>query len=299
MTIKIPVDIRSRYDGFLILIDAFFQAHRVTNSTIYIDFQDVNFFDANLCALLGAYIEIFKKANNSVKIINLKNSINIIFRKNEFMNEFNEKAIEDIHSTSIKYKKFQPLDENEFKFYIKNELLGKNDFPSHSIILGQKIIENIFELYENARTHGRCEYIHTCGQYFPKHESKPLRFTIVDRGKNIKENVNDYLADKGGLPLSGSDAIEWAVKKGNTTKSGTIPGGLGLDVIFQFIKLNKGKIQIISSDGYWEYKNDYIDRRKLSGTFDGTIANLEFNLNDINHYSMSDELENDDFENLF
>ena len=295
MIIKVPSNVRSRYDGYKGFTETFHLGTQAFHKRIVIDFQDVYFFDANLCALLGAYIEIFRKQNNSVSIINLRSSVSEIFRKNLFLNEFNENPIDDIHSTCIKYRKFHPSEENAFKAYVKNELLGKNDFPSHSMMLGQKIIENIFELYENARTHGECDIIHTCGQYFPRLESKPLKFTIVDRGINIKENVSRYL----NREIGGMEAIDWAMQKGNTTKSGSIPGGLGLDIIFQFIKLNDGKIQIISSDGFWEYKKQHINKQKLAHSFEGTMANLEFNLNDKCHYYMADEQETTNFENIF
>jgi len=295
MIIKILTDVRSRYDGYKSLTGSFDIACKLKSEIVILDFEAVQFFDANLCAILGAYIEIFKNNDNRVQISNLKNSIRTVFRKNAFLNEFDEEILDDIHSTSIKYRKFIPSDDHAFKNYVKTELLGKNDFPSHSLLLGQKIIENIFELYENARTHGQCDFIHTCGQYFPQHESKPLRFTIVDTGVNIKENVSAYLVKD----IKSTDAIQWAIQKGNTTKSGSIPGGLGLDIIFQFIKLNNGKIQIVSSDGFWEYKNGYINTQMLDFSFRGTIANLEFNLNDNNHYHLSDEKYDMDVDNLF
>lgn len=35
--------------------------------------------------------------------------------------------------------------------YIKRELLSKSDFPKHSVLLGKRITESIFEIFENAR----------------------------------------------------------------------------------------------------------------------------------------------------
>lgn len=85
--------------------------------------------------------------------------------------------------------------------------------------------------------------------------------------------------------------------KGNTTKTGVTSGGLGLSVIFEFIKLNRGKIQIISSDGFYEFKNGNVVKGKLNSIFDGTIVNIKFNLNDSNHYILTQEVE--DFDNIF
>lgn len=60
-----------------------------------------------------------------------------------------------------------------------------------------------------------------------------LNFTIVDLGKTIKTGVNNFLKKN----LSGIEYIAWAVEEGNTTKRGTIPGGLGLSLIREFLKI--------------------------------------------------------------
>ncbi|REG90737.1 STAS domain-containing protein [Flavobacterium aquicola] len=285
MTIYFENDIKSDWEGYQKLINLVNDANQIKDPEIIFDFSGVKFFEANLCAVLGTIIEILEKNQKKITFINFNPVVEKILRKNEFLCNYGfEKAI-DYYNTVVKYRKFIPTDDEGFNSYIKNELLNKKDFPSHSEKLGKKIMQNIFELYENARTHGKCNYIHTCGQYFPRSEEKQFNITIVDRGVNIKENVNSFL----NMTMSGSETISWAMQKGNTTKSGTIPGGLGLDIIFEFIKLNNGKIQIISSDGFWEYKRGIIETKNLENPFQGTIANLRFNLNDKSYYSLSDE----------
>lgn len=294
MIIKIPNNIKSEYSGYNFFISLINQYIEIKNSTIYFDFENVTFIEANLCALLGAIFEILETNNNTIKLINIKNSrVETILRKNEFLLPFGYDKIHDDYYTSLTYKKFTPNDDIGFYKYIQSELLDKADFPTLSEKLGKEILRNIFEIYENARTHGQCAYIHTCGQFFPRQEEKPLHFTIVDKGINIKENVSRYL----NLDIESENAIEWAMIKGNTTKTGATSGGLGLAVIFDFIKLNRGKIQVVSSDGFYEFKNGQIIKNKLDCVFDGTIVNIKFNLNDSNHYILSGEEEN--FENIF
>ena len=74
---------------------------------------------------------------------------------------------------------------------------------------------------------------------------------------------------------------------GNTTKREV--GGLGLGVIFEFIKLNKGKIHIVSSDGYYEFSNGQVITKRLTSPFGGTLINLSFNLNDKHYYWLKEE----------
>jgi hypothetical protein len=114
-------------------------------------------------------------------------------RKNAFLLKYGYGAIDDFYQTTITYHKFTPDNDEGFNEYITQQLLAMSCFPSHSKALGKAILTNIFEFFENARTHGSCEYIHTCGQFFPKKPDKPLHFTIVDKGINIQQNVRDYL----------------------------------------------------------------------------------------------------------
>ena len=69
---------------------------------------------------------------------------------------------------------------------------------------------------------------------------------------------------------------------------------LGLNLIREFLKLNGGKIQIVSDDGYWDEKANTMDAKELSCNFIGTIVNLEFNLDDPKSYLFSSEVDKDD-----
>lgn len=297
MIIKFEDDIKTDFDGYQKLIDLIPRINSSKEKDVILDFSNVYFFEANLCAILATIIEIIEKSGKIVKLINFNNRVETILRKNEFLFQYGYEKIFDNYATSIRYQKFNPndkLDDNNFEDYIKLQLLSKDDFPSHSKLLGKHITLRIFELYENARTHGSCDFIHACGQYYPRQPEKPLNVTIVDTGKNFQENVSKFL----NYNMTSVDAIEWAMKKGNTTKTGDISGGLGLDLIFQFIQHNKGKIQIISSDGFWEWHRGKATKMKLNNPFNGTIANLRFNLNDTSHYKLVEETD-DDWDNLF
>lgn len=282
--LKFPKDIRSDYNGYDYFIEIINIAKKLESKEVLIDFAAVSFFEANLAALFGVCLEILQFNKNSFKIINLNNNVETILRKNYFLVELNYDTITDSYATSLRYMKFQPNDDEGFNKYIKEQLLAKSDFPLVSEQLKKEIIKNIFEIYENARTHGKCDYIHTCGQFFPRQTNMPFHFTLVDKGINIKENVSAFKKED----IEASDAIEWAMIKGNTTKTQT-SGGLGLAVIFEFIKLNRGKIQIVSADGYYEYKNEIITKRRINSYFDGTIVTIIFNFNDKNYYSLLSE----------
>lgn len=288
--IKIPGNLRSNFQGYNQILRFINALSSVRGSEIIIDFKLVNFIEANLSAVLGVAFEILESNGNKVKLINLQSQVETILRKNELLTSYGYEPTIDYHQTTLPYKKFVPNNAEGFNDYITQYLLAKTEFPSHSEALGKEILRNIFEIFENARTHGDCEYIHTCGQFFPNREMKPLHFTIVDKGVNIQENVNKFLNEQ----LSAVEAIVWAMKKGNTTKTGGQPGGLGLNVIFEFIKLNNGKIHIISADGFYEFNKGEVETYKLNSPFYGTIVNICFNLNDKSYYSLKSESISDD-----
>jgi hypothetical protein len=287
-----PNDIKSDFNGYDYFISIINIVEDIEDSEVIFDFNNVSFFEANLAALLGTCLEMLMFKRNTFKIINLNRNVETILRKNNFLVELGYGTIIDNYSTSLKYMKFDPNDDEGFNDYIKQQLLSKTDFPAISPQLYKEILRNIFEIYENARTHGKCDFIHTCGQFFPRKPNKPLHFTLVDKGVNIKQNVSDFLK----RDISASDAIEWAMIKGNTTKTDT-SGGLGLAVIFEFIKLNRGKIQIVSADGFYEFRNDIITKNNLNSYFDGTIVTIIFNFNDSNYYSLVSEKK--DLKNFF
>ncbi len=294
MIIEIPNNIRSEYTGYDFLISIVSKCKSTSRDLIVFDFGNVNFFDANLCALMGSIFEILESRDNRINIENVRSHVETILRKNEFLVRFGYSKIDDHYDTALSYTKFTPRDDVSFSKYIQQKLLTKEGFPVLSEKLGKEITRNIFEIYENARTHGKCDYIHTCGQFYPKDVDRPLMFTIVDKGVNIKQNVSKYLHKD----IAAEEAIEWAMQKGNTTKTGQTSGGLGLAVIFDFIKLNRGKIQVVSADGFYEFKNDNVVKKRLNHVFDGTIVNIKFNLNDSQSYMLTEEVD-DDFENIF
>lgn len=282
IVIDIP-DIKSNFDGYNYLCSLYHQLKNCKDKYITFNFSKANFIEANLCALIGTIFEMLEENNNIVSLENINHKIANILRKNSFLIKYGYPTLNDRFDTSLKYERLNPQEETKFYGYIKDELFSKTDFPSLSNRLRCKISENIFELYENARTHGKCNYIHICGQIFPKAPKKPLHFTIVDKGATIKENVCDFLSKS----LSGSEAIQWAIVRGNSTKKEV--GGLGLDIIFEFIKLNKGKIHIVSADGYYEFSNGQEITKTLTHPFQGTLVNLIFDLTDKIHYYLQEE----------
>ncbi len=99
---------------------------------------------------------------------------------------------------------------------------------------------------------------------------------------------------RAGLDLPAEHAIVWATNGRNTTKSGSIPGGLGLKLLKEFIGLNGGRLQIVSDAGYWCLDKNQAQTTRLRSPFPGTAVTLEINTSDAQSYTLSSELSESD-----
>lgn len=244
--------------------------------------------DGNMCAPLGAVLYRAGRYLNDIALKDIPSSVEILLCKNGFLTNYGRSHLTDIYGSTIQYQRFEPHEDRVFSYYLDEQFRNKA-IPEMSIGLHKKFIEGLLEIFSNAVVHSETKMgIFVCGQYF--HQQHRLDFTIADLGIGIREN----LLDKIGLKLAADEAINWAVEGNNTTKRGRIPGGLGLKLLREFIKLNQGKMQMISDTGYWE---QFPDGRKemalLPYRFPGTIVNIEINTADQNSYRLSPEQEVD------
>ena len=253
-----------------------------------ISFSGCNYFDANLAAALGAILDNLKSKGHTFNLrIPRKSGIIKTLARNGFLKIWLPTIDGREKENFIKYQKFPSDSANEFKWYIDEWLMKKQKFPKHTNLAGDKIQESIYEIYANAVTHGKTEHVYSCGEYDT--DNHTLDMTVVDCGRTIPNNVNDFFGSRGREPVSSTEALEWALKRGNTTK--LIPGGLGLAILTEFIELNEGCLQMVSGDAFLEYKNGTTIVNNLSSVFPGTIVNMKFNFDDNKKYRIITEQE--------
>jgi hypothetical protein len=256
------------------------------NEEIIIDFDYCNFFEGNLCSILGNILDSCIERGNRIYIRNLIGNVRGAISRNGFLENFATSInFPNSYQTSVPYRKFKLEDENIAKDFFKTELFEKQKMPRMSPLAQKEIIRNIFEVCLNAVTHGNCEYIYCCGQVYLRRNTPKAVLTFTDLGRTIKANVNNYLGEN----KSGVDAIKWALTDGNTTKTAAIPGGLGLKLLQNLIHLNKGTLQFISADGFLEIHEGKVSSSALEIDFPGTIVTIELLLKDPNFYILSTE----------
>jgi len=283
---RLPI-IDNTFESFQSLIQLY-EAHRV-DSFIDIHFEVCSFFAANMSAALGAILDKFIANLNSIHFDYLNPKVETILSKNDFLTYFGKQRAVDINNTTIKYQKLKPTDGKYFKNYVIEELIEGHtaDLPQMSKGVKEKIVEAIYEIFVNAQIHSETEFIYTCGQFFPNKDK--IEFTIVDTGIGFREKINKRF----GSNLPATKAIKWAVEENKTTKKG-VSGGLGLAVLKEFVNTNKGKMQIVSNDGFYQFDCDGEIVKKFRGEFPGTIVNLQFRTDDNNNYSLKSEIDIND-----
>ncbi len=265
--------------------------HEISTSDVdshIIDFSGCNYFDANLAAALGAILDNLKLVGHSFTLsMPRKSNIVRTLARNGFLKIWSPAIDSKEKENFIRYQKFPSDSAIQFKQYIDDWLMKKQKFPAHTNLAGDKIQESIYEIYANAVSHGKTKHVYSCGEY--NTENHTLDMTVVDCGKTIPSNVNDFFSSTGREAISSTESLKWALKRGNTTKS--MPGGLGLAILTEFIALNEGCLQMVSGDAFLEYKNGITIVDNLDCIFPGTIVNMKFNFDDNKKYRMITERE--------
>lgn len=236
-----------------------------------LDFSCCDFFEANMAAPLYTIVARLVDRLNEISILNMPDNVRNILRKNKFMTVFDDFILADTYNTILPFKIFKLNTENQFNDYLEAHMKGKG-IPKMSKKLAKQFYRNLFEIFSNSSIHSESRPgIFVCGQFFPRKQR--VDFSISDAGVGIHENVQRYTGKK----MNSCEAIEWAIADGNTTKTGSQPGGLGLRLLKDFIRINKGKLQLVSGDGYYEFSTTGESFLVMSNYFPGTCVNVEIN----------------------
>lgn len=280
---NILTTINSTFQSFQKLISLYEGNKDKMFSNIHIELH--HFFAANMSAALGAVLDKLTSNFNDIHFDQIDQPIENILLKNDFLTYYGKIRQVDHNRTTIKFQKLKPTDGKYFKSYVIKELIEGHisDLPQMSNGAKEKIAEAIYEVFVNAQIHSDTQFIYTCGQFFPT--KNKIEFTIVDTGIGFKNRVNSRF----NANLTAEQAIKWAIQDRKTTKK-EISGGIGLAVLKEFIEMNKGKMQIVSNEGFYEYSTRVEFSSKFKGQFPGTIVNLLFRTDDRNNYYLKNDI---------
>jgi hypothetical protein len=179
---------------------------------------------------------------------------------------------------AIPLKQFSKDEAIEFSEYTKRHLIRK-DMPRLTYSLQSKILEALDELFANSALHSQTKTpIAFAGRYSASRGRVSL--ALADGGRTIQGAIADALHQK----MDAVDAIHWAMEPANTTRRGDIPGGLGSRILREFVSRNRGRLIVVSHDGFWLQDGDIITKLRLGASFPGTCVILHIDASDTRSY---------------
>lgn len=255
---------------------------------LMLDMSEVKVFDAHMAAPLGAILARVADSFNKVVIVDVPGKVEKKLRRNRFLTRYRYEPLRDSRRTAMPFRRIRLSGQGAFEDYVE-QWLGRRGMPNMSRKARKVFKTKVFEIHENAVIHSESDIgVFVCGQFFPN--QKRLDFTIADAGIGIRETVRRYFEnDRIGSVRS----LRWALAPQHTTKRDRLPGGLGLQLLKDFARLNGGKIQIASRFGYYEYSHGEENFFRMSTDFPGTAVTIEVNTADESTYVLADEVSSD------
>lgn len=240
-------------------------------------------FDASMCSPLACALEHLRGRGHHFSLGICDPDIHDLLCKNFFFTEqaFSSTPRDDTWGSTISYQRFLPSQIEDFQDYII-ENFPREYLPTMTEKLWERMTDGFLEIFANANQHAEADSVFVCGQYFP--HKRRLKFTITDTGIGFQKRI----LKSRGLTLSPADAIEWGMKGGNTTKKND-PGGVGLNIIKEFIQRNRGIIQVVSHSGYWTMYNHAVKKQPLKTSFPGTAVHITIRTDDPCSYRLASE----------
>ena len=289
-----PKYIKTDENGFRFLAGLYDELHSL-GQNILVNFGTCSLIDGNLAAIIGAVFDKLTSEEYNISLLSPKSQrVKQSLGRNGFFKAWKIETTVQERENYITYRTFRGNNVSEFTNYIREELIHKQLFPTHTKMVGRKIEESVYEIYANALMHGLSDCVTCCGEYDAT--TKVLHMTIVDCGISIPQKVNNFFVSKGKELVSASEAINWAFIDGHTTKD--VTGGLGLGILKEFIGLNKGVLHVLSGKGFVQFEGINSKYLILDNDLPGTIINMNINFNDDSVYYMKSEKDEIDINNL-
>jgi hypothetical protein len=174
---------------------------------------------------------------------------------------------------SIPYREDKVQDVDGIMGYLTDSWLGRG-WVHVSARLRDAIVGRMWEIYNNAFEHSGSEIgAFSCGQYFQN--KNDLILSVVDFGQGIAANVRNFLrVDPRAAQLTAASCLRWAFQRGTSTRPNGMARGLGLDLLKEFVRVNHGKLEVYSNDGYVLINKDgeHFENRSIS--FEGTVFHI-------------------------
>lgn len=273
--------IRTDFTGFRQLLRFYTELSTHYQRIVYVDFGLLDWFDANLSAVLCAYMHKLQKDNDLTFIVDqaqiAASQFEILHRNGCFLPA--GQPVADYRQSTILCTRFSLDQTAEFKQYIANDLFehrGLAELKKLNHNIAKLIRTNLIEIFENYRSHAHTEEpFFVCGQYFPQQER--VSFTMTDLGVGFLPPIYDFSNAEIQTDI---DAIHWALSGGSTRQENGEPSGCGLSGIKQFCQVTSSDFQIVTGRAFWGtdlLSTAFNGSRGFKESFVGCTVNISFN----------------------
>ncbi len=209
---------------------------------VVFDFYSCSFLRQNAVAFIGGLARLIQYRGGQVTFRwdTLKQKIFTNLAQNGFLAAFGHHS-GPWSGNSIPYREDRLQDKDAVVDYLKLKWLGWG-WVHISDRLSDAVVGKVWEIYANAFEHGRSEIgVFGCGQYYPDYHE--LKLTVVDFGVGIPANVRwHFRGDPRVQQLTAANCLRWAFCRGTTTNPNGIGRGIGLDLLKEFVQINKGRL---------------------------------------------------------
>jgi hypothetical protein len=257
---------------------------------IRFDFSGCDFLRPNAVAFLGGLARLIESRLGTVVFdwdTLQNNAVLTNLRQNGFAGAFGYPS-SGWDGNSIPYREDHSLDMNEIMDYLTYSWIGKG-WVHVSDKLRDAISERMWEIYDNAFEHSETQIgVFSCGQHFPSQEE--LVLSVVDFGLGIPAKVRTFAGiDPRSKDLPADACLRWAFTRGKSTSQEGIARGLGLDLLKEFVRVNQGKLEVYSNEGYALIDKDGERFTNRNTSFEGTVFHITLRC-DENLYRFADEI---------
>jgi hypothetical protein len=269
--VKVPT-INDDKTDFIKLFQLWEKVCNCKGCSVTFDFSECRFLRPNAVAFLGGLARLleFGSGKPIFDWNTLQGNVKANLAQNGFMQKF-EGSIESWKGNSVPYREDRNENQDGFVRYLEETWLGR-DWIQMNASLKDVIVGRMYEIYANAFEHSSSPVgTFTCGQNFPNRSE--LKLTIIDFGVGIPANVRS--CTESTKPAS--ECLKWAFQEGNTTRksqNSRVPGGQGLDWLKEFVKMNRGTLEIFSHDAYALVDETNETYNTFDAFFEGTLVNI-------------------------
>lgn len=259
---------------------------------IHFDLSRCYFLSQSAIAFLGGLIRLIMERGGSVTIDwDEEKKVVQHLKRNGFSGAFGLGLPEARPDDGAYFREYPTQDTAGIVDYLSNRWLRPH-WVHVSEKLHNAVVGKVWEVFANAFEHGESAIGVFVSSQFHRNLSS-LKLTVVDFGVGIPFKVRGFL---GKPQMPADSALAWAFEPGTTTQTSKKAGrGVGLDLLKDFVKVNQGKLEIFSDNGY-ALVDSTGDSYTLRGSrFEGTLVNITLTC-DENLYCLSTELTS---ENIF